>query len=109
VAPGRDGTGAMKQVLSAPNAAEAHVALAALESAGIEGVIRDEFAGALPLGPISRPTVWVRDEDYQAACDALGVRAAAEPTTTTGSPMKALVWITIALLVGLILTRILQT
>jgi hypothetical protein len=98
----------MKRVLSAPNAAEAHVAVAALESAGIDGVIRGEFMGALPLGPISRPSVWVRDENYAEACKLLGVIPDAEQLadhSTTRSPMRVMLIIAVIILVLLVLSE----
>ena len=92
----------MKQVLSVPNAAEAHVAVAVLENAGIDAAIRGEHMGALPLGPASRPSVWVRDEDYEAACKILGV--APEPSTPAkGSPLRPLIIAIIVLLLFLLL------
>ncbi|MGQ0640732.1 MAG: putative signal transducing protein [Gemmatimonadaceae bacterium] len=97
----------MKQVLRTPNAAEAHVAVAALENAGIEAVIQDEFMGALPVAPNAYPSVWVRDEDYAEACEVLGVRRA-EPVQTDRSPLKPLLWIIAAMMLGIIITRILQ-
>ncbi len=96
----------MKRVLSAPNAAEAHVAVAVLESAGIEAVIRGEYMGALPLGAISSPSVWVRDEDYDAACEALGVPAnAAQATESSAPPYRLMLIVIIALALFLSVQR----
>ena len=95
----------MKQVLSAPNAAEAHVAAAVLENAGIEAVIHGEHMGALPLGPASRPSVWVREEDYESACEVLGIEP--EPATpATGSPVRPLIIGIIILLLFLLLRAV---
>lgn len=89
------------------NAAEAHVAAAALENAGIEAMIQGEHMASLPIGPNSHPSVWVRDEDYAAACDVLGVRLTQE-TRAERSPMTNLLWIALALMLGIILVRILR-
>lgn len=96
----------MKKVITAPNAAEAHVALATLESAGIDGVIQGEFT-TLELGPITRPTVWVRDEDYAAACKTLGVpmEPSTEPAPTKGPPLRTMLLILLVLLIVLWLQR----
>ena len=95
----------MKQVLSAPNAAEAHVAAAVLENAGIDAVIRGEHMGGLPLGPASRPSVWVRDEDYESACKLLGIDP--EPATpATSSPVRPLIIGIIILLLFLLLRAV---
>ena len=95
----------MKRVLSAPNAPEAHVAVAVLENAGIDAVIRGEHMGALPLGPASRPSVWVRDEDYESACKLLGVEPES-PTASTGSPIRPLIIGIIILLLFLVLRAV---
>jgi hypothetical protein len=94
----------VKSVLSAPNAAEAHVAVAVLANAGIEGVIRGEHMGALPFGPASRPSVWVRDEDYDAACEVLGV----VPEPPTNTTQKSPVWLLVTLIFVLILFALLR-
>ncbi|HEV8365357.1 MAG TPA: DUF2007 domain-containing protein [Gemmatimonadaceae bacterium] len=91
----------MRQVLSAPNAPEAHVAVAVLENEGIDAVVRGEHMGALPLGPASRPSVWVRDEDYEAACKILGVGP--ESPTATKPPYRGLIIAIILLLLFLLL------
>jgi len=101
----------MKRVLTTPNAPEAHVALATLDSAGIDAVIRGEHMGAIPAGPISQPSVWVRDEDYSDACRVLGV---AEDMSQTGnstprnSPIRTMLIIATALLVLLLLQRLIS-
>lgn len=95
----------MKQILSAPNAPEAHVAAAVLENAGIAAVIRGEHMGALPLGSASRPSVWVRDEDYESACKLLGVEPEAS-TPAAGSPVRPLIIGIIILLLFLLLRSI---
>ena len=97
----------MKQVTSTKTAAEAHVALAALENAGIEGMIQGEHMGTLPLGPGSYPSVWVRDEDYAAACELLGVGASATPRADR-SATRALMWIAVGMVRAIILTRVLR-
>ncbi len=94
----------MKSVLNVPNAAEAHVAVALLANSGIEAVIRGEHMGALPLGPASRPSVWVRDEDYTAACEVLGVTAEPPPT----SPQRSPIWALVAIILALILFALLR-
>lgn len=76
----------MKRVLSTPNAAEAHVAVAKLESVGIEATVLGEHMGGLPLGSASRPSVWVRDEDHDAACEALGISPEDARATEGGAP-----------------------
>lgn len=96
----------MKLVLRSTNAAEAHVAAAALENAGIQAVIQGEYMGALPVGPASLPSLWVQDEDYAEACEILGVAVAQPGTEDRTSPLRPLVWIVIALLFGIILVRI---
>lgn len=89
----------MKRVLSAPNAPEAHVAVALLENAGIEAVVRGEHMGALPLGPASRPSVWVRDEDYDAACKVLGVEPETAPANNQAkAPVRLLILAIIVLI-----------
>jgi hypothetical protein len=93
----------MKRVLSAPNAEEAHVAVAVLANAGIEAVIRGEYMGALPLGPASRPSVWVRDEDYDAACGILDVTPEPPSAVSQKSPVKLLIVLIIVLLLLLLL------
>ena len=93
----------MKRVLSAPNAEEAHVAVAVLGNAGIEAVIRGEYMGALPLGPASRPSVWVRDEDYDAACEVLGISPEPAPVTPQKSPVKLLIVLIIVVALLLLL------
>ena len=94
----------MRSVLSTPNAAEAHVAVSVLANAGIEAVIRGEHMGSLPLGPASRPSVWVSDEDYAAACEVLGVTP--EPPQTT--PQKSPVWWLLAIIGVLLLLALLR-
>jgi hypothetical protein len=86
----------VKRVLVAPNAPEAHVAAAALESAGIEAAIHGEHMGAFPAGPVSRPSVWVRDEDYAAACEVLGVAQDASQTSPAAGRPPAM-WILLAI------------
>jgi hypothetical protein len=94
-------------VLTTTNAPEAHVALAALDSAGIDAVIRGEHMGALPAGPIARPSVWVRDEDYIAACEVLGVPAEEKPadSSDTSSAMLRVMIVIVAVLLILILLQ----
>jgi hypothetical protein len=95
----------MKKVITTPNAAEAHVALATLESAGIDAVIQGEFA-TLELGPITRPSVWVRDEDYAEACKTLGVVVeSVQSASSKGPSLRTLLLIAIVLLVILWLQR----
>ncbi|MGH7712800.1 MAG: DUF2007 domain-containing protein, partial [Gemmatimonadaceae bacterium] len=97
---------AMKRVLTAPNAPEAHVVAAVLENAGIEAVIRGEHMGALPLGPASRPSVWVRDEDYDTACELLDVKPElANPSNQARSPVRLLIVVIIMLILVLLLRR----
>jgi len=94
----------VKRVLSAPNAPEAHVAVALLENAGIDAVVRGEHMGAMPLGPASRPSVWVRDEDYESACKVLGVEPESSASANEAkSPVRLLVIGIIVLLLLLLL------
>jgi putative signal transducing protein len=96
----------MKRVLSAPNAAEAHVAVAKLESVGIEATTLGEHMGALPLGPASRPSVWVSDEDHAAACEALGISPESTAATQAGAPpYRAMAVVLIALALMLAIQR----
>jgi hypothetical protein len=90
----------MKRVLSPRNAAEAHIAAATLESAGIEAAIHGEHMGAFPAGPATTPSVWVRDEDYAAACKLLGVEPDTTPPATAG---RSPAWIILAVIVALLL------
>lgn len=98
----------MKRVLSVPNAAEAHVAVAALENAGIEAVIRGEHMGALPLGAGSQPSVWVEDEDYGAAREVLGLPAQDAKSGERPVSTKSLLWIIVAMLLAIVALRVLQ-
>jgi len=94
----------VKRVVTTNNGAEAHVAAAVLENAGIEAVVRGEHMGALPLGPASRPSVWVRDEDYESACKTLGVEPESSPSASQAkSPVGFLVLGIIVLLLLLLL------
>lgn len=96
----------MKRVLTTPNAAEAHVAVATLDSVGIESVVLGEHMGAMPLGPASRPSVWVRDEDHEAACKALGVPVTKLPDAEPSAPpYKVIVTVLIALALMLSVQR----
>jgi putative signal transducing protein len=87
----------MRRVLVAANAPEAHVAVATLESAGIEAVIRGEHMAAFPAGPNSGPSVWVRDEDYEVACDLLGV----VKTPVDSGRANPTLWVLVAVIVAL--------
>lgn len=94
----------MKRVLTTPNAAEAHLAVATLESVGIEAVVLGEHMGALPLGPASRPSVWVKDEDVGAACQALGVSVEATREADAGAPpyrVMVIILLALALLLSI--------
>lgn len=87
----------MRRLLSAANAPEAHVAVATLDNAGIDAVIRGEHMAAFPAGPGFGPSVWVRDEDYDAACDILGV----VKTPVDSAPGNPSIWILVAVIVVL--------
>lgn len=87
----------MRKLLVAANAPEAHVAVATLDNAGIEAVIRGEHMAAFPPGHASGPSVWVRDEDYEAACDVLGV----SKTPLDSPPAGPSIWVFVALIVAL--------
>lgn len=96
----------MKRVLTTHNAAEAHLAVATLESVGIEAVVLGEHMGALPLGPASRPSVWVKDEDLGAACEALGVSVeATREADASAPPYRVIVIILVALALLLSIQR----
>jgi hypothetical protein len=90
----------MKRVMSTRNAPEAHVAAATLESAGIQAVIHGEHMGAFPAGPASTPSIWVRDEDYVAACKLLDVQPDLTPPATAG---RSPAWLILAVIVALVL------
>lgn len=96
----------VKRILSAANAPEAHVAVAVLENAGIEAVVQGEHMGGLPAGLASRPSVWVRDEDYDTACELLGVKP--EPTTQSNTGKSQLRLLVVAI-IALVLLLLLQS
>jgi hypothetical protein len=79
--------------------------VAVLENAGIEAVVRGEHMGALPLGPASHPSVWVQDEDYDAACEILGIAPEPEAASQSGAPR----WVLLAAIVVLILLLMLRS
>lgn len=102
MATGRDRAGAptvtrMRRLLSAANAPEAHLVVATLDNAGIDAVIRGEHMAAFPAGPGFGPSVWVREEDYDAACDILGV----PKTPVESTPTRPSMWILVAVIVAL--------
>jgi hypothetical protein len=98
----------MRRVLNTTTAAEAHVGAAVLENAGIAAVIRGEFMGALPTGPSSAPSLWVNDDDYEAACELLGVVPERAPASQTNSSTRFLVGALIALGLLLLLQGLLR-
>jgi hypothetical protein len=97
----------MKRVLTSTNAAEAHVGAAVLENAGIAAEIRGEFMGGLPMGPVSAPSLWVNEEDYDAACELLGVVPDSRTANESKSPVRMLVAILAALALLLLLQSVL--
>ena len=71
--------------------------MAVLENSGIEAVVRGEHMGGLPVGIDSRPSVWVRDEDYDAACELLGVsKTPVDPAWPNPS-----IWVLVAVILAL--------
>lgn len=103
----------MKQVLSAATPAEAFLAQAVLEAAGIRAVVSGEhrfaMAGGIPVGPDTRPSVWVIDD--QDADDARDILARGSPpededpgTEATKSPRhsRPARWIALALAVAIV-------
>ncbi|MEW5914925.1 MAG: DUF2007 domain-containing protein [Gemmatimonadota bacterium] len=97
----------MRRVLTSTNAAEAHVGAAVLENAGIAAEIRGEFMGGLPMGPVSAPSLWVNEEDYEAACELLGVAPDRTADRQTKSPLRMLMAIVVALALLLLLQSVL--
>ncbi|MCS7032954.1 MAG: DUF2007 domain-containing protein [Phycisphaerae bacterium] len=65
----------MRQVYSAANEIEAHLARLFLDEAGIESVIQPaalaNVIGEMVASAETLPSLWVRDEDYDAAMTAL--------------------------------------
>ena len=73
----------MKSVYSARDAVDAHLVKTFLDEQGIESVVQGEalsnILGEIPVTRETLPSVWVREEDYDRATEALaGFRADAD-------------------------------
>jgi hypothetical protein len=81
----------MKQVYSARNGVDAQLVKGFLDERGIESVIQgaalEGILGSIPTTPESLPGIWVRDEDVDAATDAIaGFKAEAIPAQLEAPP-----------------------
>ncbi len=81
----------MKQVYSARNEIDAHLVKGFLDEQGIECVVQGaalaSILGEIPVTPDTSPSLWVRDEEFDRATDAIaGFKAEAKPAQPAGKP-----------------------
>jgi hypothetical protein len=83
----------MKSVYSARDVVDAHLVKSFLDEQGIESVVQGEalsnILGEIPVTRETLPSLWVREEDFDRACEAIaGFREGAVPAQPTASPWK---------------------
>lgn len=81
----------MKQVYSARNEIDAQLMKGLLDERGIESVVQgaalSTILGNVPVTPETLPSIWVREEDFDGAAEAIaGFKADAIPVQPAADP-----------------------